>query len=140
MTMFKNKTRAEGQPPAQAGNTLIGNGTSISGDVQSSGDIRIDGNVIGNVRGSAKVVIGSTGTVVGDVHCMNADIQGKVNGRLNIGDMLFLRGDAVIDGDVYAGKLQIEPNVTFNGHCHMGKDEKVVEMTSDESHRAVGIR
>jgi cytoskeletal protein CcmA (bactofilin family) len=26
----------------------------------------------------------------------------------------------VVSGDIYAGKLQVEPTATFNGQCHMG--------------------
>ena len=139
MTMFKNKPLTETVQPSQVGNTLIGSGTNISGDIVSSGDIRIDGNLVGNIKGHAKVVIGSTGVVMGDIDCLNADIQGKVHGKLTVTDMLNLRGDANIEGDIHAGRLLIEPNVTFNGHCHMGKDEKVVEMTSDENRRAIGV-
>lgn len=138
MSMFKNKIGNEMQQTAPAGNTLIGTGTSIKGEIIVTGDLRVDGNLIGNIKGNAKVVIGSTGVVTGDIDCSNADIQGKVKGRLNVSDLLNLRGDAVIEGDIFAGKLQIEPNVTFNGHCHMGKDEKVVEMSSDEKRRAIG--
>jgi cytoskeletal protein CcmA (bactofilin family) len=138
--MFKNKMGNDMQQSAPAGNTLIGAGTHINGDIIVTGDLRVDGNLIGNIKGNAKVVIGITGVVMGDIDCANADIQGKVHGKLNVADLLNLRGDAVIEGDIYAGKLQIEPNVTFNGHCHMGKDEKVVEMNSDEKRRAIGIR
>ncbi|MBM3442727.1 MAG: polymer-forming cytoskeletal protein [Bacteroidetes bacterium] len=140
MNMFKQKPRIEtplGQP---VGNTLIGNGTSINGDIIAAGDLRIDGTLIGQINGVAKVVIGATGVVVGDISCVHADIQGKVTGNLNISDLLNLRGEAVIEGDIRAGKLYIETNVSFNGHCHMGKDEKVVEMTKDEKRRAIDSR
>jgi cytoskeletal protein CcmA (bactofilin family) len=140
MSMFKNKPGTELPQQASAGNTLIGAGTNINGDVFITGDLRIDGTLIGSIKGNAKVVIGTTGVVMGDIDCSNADIQGKVHGTLHITELLNLRGDAIIEGDVYAGKLQIEPRVTFNGHCHMGKDEKVVEMNTDEIRKAVGVR
>ena len=34
--------------------------------------------------------------------------------------MLQLRGKCNVDGDIYAGKLEVEPTATFNGRCHMG--------------------
>ena len=52
---------------------LIGAGTDIQGDVQSTGDIRIDGTLKGNLRTKGKVVIGSTGYIKGEVHCKNSD-------------------------------------------------------------------
>ena len=134
--MFKNfKSGSEASQAGSAGNTLIGHGTTITGDLVSNGDVRVDGALHGNINGSAKVVLGATGVVMGDINCAQADIQGKVHGKLNIKDMLNLRGEAVIDGDIHAGKLQIEPQVTFNGHCHMGQDAYVVEMSADEKRR-----
>lgn len=138
--MFKQKTGIDTPSGQPIGNTLIGCGTSINGDIIATGDLRIDGTLIGQIKGNAKVVIGATGVVMGDITCVHADIQGKVNGNLNISDMLNLRGDAVIEGDIHAGKLYIETNVSFNGHCHMGKDDKVVEMTKDEKRRAIDFR
>jgi cytoskeletal protein CcmA (bactofilin family) len=140
MSMFKNKPGTETNQSATAGNTLIGYGTNINGDVIITGDLRIDGTLIGSIKGNAKVVIGVTGVVMGDIDCTNADIQGKVHGTLHVSDMLNLRGEAIIEGDIFSGKLQIEPRVTFNGHCHMGKDQKVVEMNTDEIRKTVGIR
>ena len=44
---------------------------------------------------------------------------------------LQLRGDCVVNGNVYAGKLQVEPTAIFNGQCHMGSNEKpIVEKAS----------
>ena len=53
---------------------LIGSGTTISGDITSSGDIRVDGTLQGSINTKGKVVVGSTGIVDGDVVCDNADI------------------------------------------------------------------
>lgn len=141
MSIFKNKPVADvPQSGSTSGNTLIGSGTSIKGDVFITGDLRIDGSLIGSIKGNAKVVIGSTGVVTGDIDCTNADIQGKVQGTLRISELLNLRGEAIIDGDMYTGKLQIEPRVTFNGHCHMGKDQNVVEMNTDEVRKSIANR
>ena len=78
------------------------------------------------------MVIGESGTVEGDVEGLQADIMGKVQGKIFVRELLNLRGAAVIKGDIRAGKLQIEPNVTFNGQCHMG-EAHVVEMPGKEA-------
>jgi cytoskeletal protein CcmA (bactofilin family) len=134
--MFKIKPTIEQNNQNPSGNTLIGAGTTINGDVVSNGDVRIDGTLVGNISGTAKVVLGTTGVVLGDINCNQADIQGKVTGKLMVKDMLYLRGEASIEGDIHAGKLQIDPQVTFNGHCHMGHDAFVVEMTTEEKRKA----
>ncbi len=116
------------------GTTLIGHGTTLKGDISSSSDIRIDGNIIGNVHSSAKIVIGANGSVEGDVSGTQADVVGKVSGNIRAKDLLQLRGDCVVTGNLYAGKLQVEPSATFNGQCHMGAN--VVEMSNGHEQAA----
>ena len=119
------------------GTTLIGAGTTVKGDINSNSDLRIDGTIIGNVNSSAKIVIGASGNVEGDISGNQADIVGKVSGNIKTKDLLQLRGDCVVNGNVHAGKLQIEPTAVFNGQCHMGKiddgKKNIVEMTTNSN-------
>lgn len=140
--MFSTKSKSELEiPSSPAGTSLIGAGTVIKGDIVSSGDIRIDGILKGNISGSAKVLIGAEGVVEGDIEGQQADILGKVTGKIVIKDLLNLRGKSVIKGNISAGKLQVEPTVTFNGQCHVGEGSvaSVVEMTKEEEKQARAI-
>lgn len=103
------------------GTTLIGAGTTLKGDISSNSDLRIDGTIIGNIKSSSKIVIGASGVVEGDIDGNQADIVGKVSGNIKVKDILQLRGDCVVSGNIYAVKLQVEPSATFNGQCHMGQ-------------------
>ena len=109
--MFNAKNRADSSD-APSGTSLIGTGTVIKGDIVSNGDVRIDGKLIGNISGGAKVLVGAEGVVEGDIEGQQADILGKITGRINVTELLNLRGRATIQGDIRAGKLQIEPTVT----------------------------
>ena len=115
--------------------TLVGSGTTLKGDITSQGDLRIDGTVIGNITSAAKIVVGSSGIVEGDIKGNQADITGKVVGNIHTVELLQLRGDCVVKGNLFAGKLQLEPTATFNGECHMGAN--IVEMNSNEQQAAV---
>jgi cytoskeletal protein CcmA (bactofilin family) len=130
--MFNSKSKSELPAGNSGGNSLIGAGTTIKGDIVSSGDVRIDGTLIGNISSTAKILIGQDGVVQGDIEGLQADILGKVTGKIQIRELLNLRGDATIRGNIQAGKLQVEPTVTFNGQCHMGKEASVVEMATEE--------
>jgi len=120
--MFSAKNKSDMQPEKSTSNgtTLIGAGTIIKGDITSNSDLRIDGTITGNIHSSAKVVVGANGIVEGDISGNQADIIGKVNGNIKAKDLVQLRGDSVVNGNLYAGKLQVEPSATFNGQCHMG--------------------
>ena len=130
--MFNTKNKTDMQPEKSnlGGTTLIGAGTTLKGDIESSNDLRIDGTVLGNVTCTAKIVIGSSGAVEGDIIGNQVDIVGKINGNIRSKELLQLRGNCVVKGNLYAGKLQLEPTATFNGECHMGAN--IVEMNSNE--------
>lgn len=134
--MFNTKNKTEMLPEKTNGNgtTLIGAGTTIKGDIISSSDLRIDGMVIGNVHSSSKIVIGAKGSVEGDISGNLADVIGKVTGNIRAKELLQLLGESNVTGDLYAGKLQVEPTATFNGQCHMGAN--IVEMNSNEQQTA----
>lgn len=126
--MFGSKSKSFDENPA-GGNSLIGAGTTILGDIESQGDIRIDGVLHGNLRGRGKILIGPEGKVEGDIEGEQADVLGHITGKIKVSGLLHLRGKAVIQGDIYAGNLQVEPSATFNGQCHMGAN--VVEMATE---------
>ncbi len=73
---------------------LISNGTEIIGDVISSGDIRIDGSLKGNLNTKGKVVIGTTGKVSGEVNCKNSEVSGTVEGKISVSQLLNLKASS----------------------------------------------
>ena len=116
-----NKEKSNGATERTNGKsaTLISAGTILIGDLQSDGDLRIDGTIKGNVTSAAKVIIGATGFVEGLVIGQQADVAGKVTGNIEVKELLQLREQCTVQGNITAGKLQIEPSATFNGQCKM---------------------
>ncbi|MGG5485970.1 MULTISPECIES: bactofilin family protein [Flavobacteriaceae] len=97
----------------------IAKGTTITGDIISDGDFRIEGTVQGNIKTPGKVVIGRTGVINGTLKSSNADIEGKFSGKLILSDTLSLKSSAFVEGEVEVGKLAVEPGATFNATCAM---------------------
>lgn len=130
---------------AGSGATLVSAGTTLKGDINSNSDLRIDGTVIGNIQSGARIVIGVNGVVEGNITGNQADVVGKVTGNIRTKDLLQLRGESVVKGNLYAGKLQVEPSATFNGQCHMGaaaasvaeSNGNIVEMNKNEQPKAI---
>ncbi|HYK56748.1 MAG TPA: polymer-forming cytoskeletal protein [Flavisolibacter sp.] len=119
--------------------TLISEGTLLQGDVKSENDLRVDGTIQGNVISSAKVVIGPNGLIEGNIHGKQADITGKVIGNIAVQEVLQLRGQCNVKGNINAGTLQIDPSAVFNGQCQMGGVQAanvVLMSTEDESKTA----
>jgi cytoskeletal protein CcmA (bactofilin family) len=126
--MFNSKSKSTFEATDSNASTLISSGTTITGDIDCNGDIRIDGVLKGNLKGKAKIIIGTDGTVEGNINGLQADIMGRVTGNITVQELLYLHGNTKVHGDIYAGKLQVEPSAVFNGQCHMGAN--VVEINN----------
>ncbi len=99
---------------------MIGVGTTIEGSISSSENIRFDGNLIGNLNTKGKVFIGQSGKITGEIRCKNCEVEGIVDGKIVIEELLSLRAMSKIFGEIKTGKLAIEPGATFTGKCDMG--------------------
>ncbi len=126
--MFTSKSRSTSTETPPGSNSIIGAGAVITGNIESIGDIRIDGTLKGNLSCKSKILLGPEGIVEGDITGNTADISGTVHGRIRMNGLLHLHGKAVVEGDIHAAKLQIESTVSFNGKCHMGAN--IVELNS----------
>ena len=143
--MFSKNTKDSSAPgsrqePSGSSINLIGAGTVIEGDIRSNGDIRIDGAVYGHVYSKAKVVVGTTGLIEGDISCLSADVSGTVKGKSTVNELLFLKASSKLNGDIITGKLVVEVGATFTGSCNMGplikdiKDaDKQTELTKEKT-------
>lgn len=98
----------------------LGHGTTVKGEIESNGDFRIDGTLIGIIRTKGKVVIGATGNVDGEIHCQNADIEGEATAQITVQELLTIKSKAKLSGDINTGKLAIESGAQFSGTCKMG--------------------
>lgn len=94
-------------------NTLV-KGTSIKGDIKAESDIRIDGKINGTLNCSAKVIIGQTGLVEGEITCINAVIEGRFDGNLVVKETLSLKETAIINGDASYDKLIVQQGAVIN--------------------------
>lgn len=112
---------------------VIGKGTVLEGNIETYGNIRIEGKVIGNVKSKSKIALGANSHIEGNIVSQNADIEGEVKGKLEISELLVLKATAVIMGDISTGKLVVEPGAVFNGSCKMGAAVKDIKLGDNGS-------
>ncbi|HPS70652.1 MAG TPA: polymer-forming cytoskeletal protein [Bacteroidales bacterium] len=101
------------------GVNIIAPGTTLTGDIVTTGDCRIDGTVKGNVSSNAKIIIGKNGSLEGEVRCKSIDIEGFVKANINATELLSLKATANLSGNIHVGKISIEPGANFVGNCTM---------------------
>lgn len=102
-------------------NNLIGNGTTIKGEIITNGDIRIDGTIIGTVKSAGKIVIGQQGVVEGEVICNSTDISGRVKGMIRVEELTSLKSTSRLEAELYTKQLLIEVGTIFTGKCEMSQ-------------------
>jgi len=107
-------------------------GTVIKGDIISHADLRLDGQLTGNLIADGRIVIGPAGSVTGDIKCKTADIEGRFNGRIEVDELLSIKAKANITGEVIAGKLSVEPGAVFTASCTMRNTIKQPTPTVNE--------
>ncbi len=102
--------------PTGGTNSLVSN-TTVEGNIKANTDIRIDGNLNGNLTCDGKVIIGPQGTIIGEVICENAVIEGRFDGKLKVKDSLQVKETAVITGEVDTDNLTVQAGASFNVSC-----------------------
>ena len=102
-------------------NNILGKGSLLKGNLNVPGNIRLEGKVVGNVKSKSKIVCGETSVIEGNVNAVNAEIAGKINGKVKVEELLILKSSCIINGDISTEKLIIESGSKFNGGCVMGE-------------------
>ena len=115
--MFHSKQKP--LKPKTMERNVIAKNTSITGEIISEGDFRVDGSLEGTLKTNGKVIIGVDGLVKGKVESANADIEGRFSGELVVHETLSIKGTSNITGDILIGKLSVEPGAIFNATCTM---------------------
>ncbi|HCM76336.1 MAG TPA: cell shape determination protein CcmA [Cytophagales bacterium] len=126
--MFTSKEQKKVAEEISNSTNTIGKGTVLEGNIETYGNIRIEGKVIGNIKSKSKIALGNSSHVDGNIIAQNADLEGEVKGKIEISEMLILKATAVVHGDIVTGKLVVEPGAVFNGTCKMGASVREIKM------------
>lgn len=104
-------------------NSLV-SGTKIEGKIITQSDLRIDGEIEGDIECNGRFIIGESGRVNGNISCHNAVVEGSFEGIIKVQDTLDIKEAGSVTGDVTTNKLMIAPGAVFNVNCDMGKKIK----------------
>jgi cytoskeletal protein CcmA (bactofilin family) len=101
------------QPRKLTAASLVAEGVRIAGNLETSGDLHLDGAVEGDVR-VGHLVIGEAGSVSGAIHADAVEIRGRVTGVV-CARRVKLWATARVDGDISHTELAIEAGAHFEG-------------------------
>ena len=103
---------------------IIGQDSSITGEIISSGSIRIDGKVSGDIQSKGDVIIGTDSTIDSDIAAHFCEISGKVNGDIHSKSQLRILNSGSLKGNVVVSSLSIEEGGIFQGNCNITPAKK----------------
>ena len=119
--MFTSKDQKIVEEELNNSNSLINKGTTIVGNLESQGNIRIEGKFIGKVKSKSKIILGKSSYLEGGILAPRAEIDGEVKGKIKISELLILKPSAVIKSDIITKNINVESGAVFNGKCKMSK-------------------
>ena len=112
--------------------TLVAHNVHISGDLEFSEGLRMDGQVTGNVTGrpgeETLLVVSDQGAIRGNVSAYDVIINGCVTGDVTVAHFVELQSNARVLGNIYYQQLRMDIGATVEG--------KLTKLDSQPTHVA----
>lgn len=119
----KNADTTSSTPGPSGGLNSLVKDTHVEGTIRTASDFRIEGTLVGSLDCQAKLIIGGSGNVNGEVTCKTAMIEGSFEGSLVVTDLLEVRETARVNGEIAYGKLKIDAGAQLTGQLRQGKSK-----------------
>lgn len=118
--------------------SVLSGSAEVKGEINIDDDLRIDGNVDGNINSGGKVVIGPDGCVKGKITGKSIEVIGKILGDVTVSDIVILRSSSYYEGQITARNIEIEAGASFYGNCKM-ENEDFKEAIGDNNNSFIQI-
>ena len=105
--------------PADVSTTIIARGTTLEGLLKGSPDLRVEGEVSGEIRSSSRVVVGSSGRVKALIRARTIQVAGRVEGDLTADERIELASSAAVVGNLLAPRILIKEGANLQGSVEM---------------------
>jgi cytoskeletal protein CcmA (bactofilin family) len=127
--------------------SVIAGEVEIHGTIKSSGPVRIDGKLDGELQCGGDAVIGKSATIKGNLTVNSVTVEGMINGNIIAKDRIEMKSSARVTGDIRAKRLSVEDGVTFVGKSEVNPSGTVspiaaapVTGDSEEKAEAASVR
>lgn len=106
--------------------TVIGADSTITGELEIQGTVRVDGSVEGDIRADW-VIIGETGRIRGNVQARMMVVGGRIDGNIDASEIVELKDKAQIFGEICTAKLTVTEGALFDGQSSMKRKKETSE-------------
>jgi cytoskeletal protein CcmA (bactofilin family) len=111
------RTSAGDHPQTQV--PVLGKTLLFRGELTAEEDVILQGRVEGSIRHARNLIIGTEGSVLGDVYASHLTVEGLVEGDLHCSEAVIVRATAQVRGNIFAPRVGIMEGATFNGRVEM---------------------
>lgn len=116
---------------------FVGNGTTLTGEANFKGMLRVDGHLSGQVKSEGgTLIVGNNGQVDADIDVAVATIHGAVNGDIIASQRLELGRAAKVNGNIQTPSLVIEQGAVFEGSCRMIQQKAAADNKQREDNKS----
>lgn len=98
---------------------VLGKTLLFRGELTAEEDVILQGRVEGSIRHARNLIIGTDGSVLGDVHASHLTVEGLVEGDLHCSEAVIVKATAQVRGNIFAPRVGIMEGATFNGRVEM---------------------
>lgn len=109
---------------------------TITGNLQSEGEVQVDGQIQGDIR-CAHLTVGRDAMVNGNITAEEVVVRGKVKGTIRA-NRVILQDSSHVESEVYHKQISIEEGATFEGMSRRREDPLNAELSDAHAHKGNG--
>lgn len=91
-------------------------GIFVHNDIVALNDVCVTQSVTGNIYCTKNITVCKDARVIGNIYCRQGVVEGNVTGNIAAFEMLEVKANAVLNGDISARKLNVSPAAVLNGY------------------------
>ena len=123
MSLLARRSGPAASTSTGSGYSLLDSQLALTGDLDTSGSLRIDGKLDGSVRRADTVVLGVGAVMSGDVHAREVVIGGTITGNVHATERVELQATAIVTGDILTQTILVQEGGVVNGRVLMRPPE-----------------
>ena len=123
MSLLARRSGATTPSSSASGYSLLDAQLALTGDLDTTGSLRIDGRLDGSVRRADTVVLGVGASMSGDVHAREVVIGGTITGNVHATERVELQATAIVTGDILTQTILVQEGGVVNGRVLMRPPE-----------------
>ncbi|MFA9290744.1 MAG: polymer-forming cytoskeletal protein [Solirubrobacteraceae bacterium] len=97
--------------------SIISENMQIKGEVFSTGSIRVDGRIEGDIKSESRIIVGLKGYIKGNIIANSVDVEGEINGKIDTIGILNIKSTAIVQAEIKVRDIAIEKGARFEGNC-----------------------